>query len=43
MGWWNTTSRVASAPKATTSQDLTTLGQAPIFNDNRVQAAATAR
>jgi anaerobic selenocysteine-containing dehydrogenase len=40
MGWWNHDYPRRLAAQATTSQDLTTFGQAPIFNDNRVQAAA---
>jgi len=39
MGWWNRDYLRGSSPQATTSQDLTTLGEAPIFNDNRVEAA----
>lgn len=38
MGWWNHDYRRHASPQATTSQQLTTLGQAPIFNDNRVDA-----
>jgi anaerobic selenocysteine-containing dehydrogenase len=40
MGWWNADYPGRLAAQATTSQELTTLGQAPIFNDNRVEAAA---
>jgi anaerobic selenocysteine-containing dehydrogenase len=43
MGWWNHDFPRRLAAQATTSQDLTTLGKAPIFNDNRVQAAAATR
>jgi anaerobic selenocysteine-containing dehydrogenase len=39
MGWWNRDHRTGLAAQATTSQRLTTLGEAPVFNDNRVQAA----
>ena len=38
MGWWNRDYPRRLTPQATTSQQLTTLGQAPIFNDNRVDA-----
>ena len=40
MGWWNRDYPRRLSAQATTSQALTTLGSAPIFNDNRVQAAA---
>jgi anaerobic selenocysteine-containing dehydrogenase len=40
MGWWNRDYPRRLAAQATTSQELTTLATAPIFNDNRVQAAA---
>ena len=39
MGWWNRDSPGSRSAQATTSQALTTLGEAPIFNDNRVEAA----
>jgi anaerobic selenocysteine-containing dehydrogenase len=39
MGWWNDDYPRRLAAQVTTSQDLTTLARAPIFNDNRVQAA----
>jgi anaerobic selenocysteine-containing dehydrogenase len=39
MGWWNRDYPQQLSAQATTSQDLTTLGSAPIFNDNRVEAA----
>jgi anaerobic selenocysteine-containing dehydrogenase len=38
MGWWNRDYPGRLSPQVTTSQELTTLGEAPIFNDNRVQA-----
>jgi anaerobic selenocysteine-containing dehydrogenase len=37
MGWWNADYRDGSSGQATTSQALTTLGNAPTFNDNRVE------
>jgi anaerobic selenocysteine-containing dehydrogenase len=37
MGWWNRDYPDGAGAQATTSQRLTTLGRAPIFNDNRVQ------
>jgi anaerobic selenocysteine-containing dehydrogenase len=37
MGWWNADWPGARAAQATTSQELTELGNAPIFNDNRVE------
>jgi anaerobic selenocysteine-containing dehydrogenase len=37
MGWWNGDYREGSSGQATTSQALTTLGNAPTFNDNRVE------
>jgi anaerobic selenocysteine-containing dehydrogenase len=40
MGWWNRDYPRSLSAQATTSQALTTLASAPIFNDNRVQAAA---
>jgi anaerobic selenocysteine-containing dehydrogenase len=42
MGWWNRDYPRGVSAQATTSQELTTLGNAPIFNDNRVQAALAA-
>ena len=39
MGWWNRDYPRGRSPQATTSQALTTLGEAPTFNDNRVEAA----
>jgi anaerobic selenocysteine-containing dehydrogenase len=39
MGWWGRDWRDEAA-QATTSQELTALGRAPIFNDNRVEAEA---
>jgi anaerobic selenocysteine-containing dehydrogenase len=36
MGWWAADHRDGLGPQATTSQRLTTIGHAPIFNDNRV-------
>lgn len=40
MGWWSTDYMGAGrAAQATTSQRLTVLAQAPVFNDNRVEAA----
>ena len=39
MGWWNRDYRGNASAQATTSQRLTTLGNAPIFNDNRVEVA----
>jgi anaerobic selenocysteine-containing dehydrogenase len=41
MGWWNRDYPGRRAAQATTSAELTTLAEAPIFNDNRVQAAPT--
>jgi anaerobic selenocysteine-containing dehydrogenase len=37
MGWWNGDYRGGRSAQATTSQALTELGRAPIFNDNRVE------
>jgi anaerobic selenocysteine-containing dehydrogenase len=37
MGWWNADWQGGRAAQATTSQALTKAGNAPIFNDNRVQ------
>ena len=39
MGWWNHDFPHRVGAQATTSQALTTLGRAPTFNDNRVEAA----
>jgi anaerobic selenocysteine-containing dehydrogenase len=36
-GWWAEDYEGGVGPQATTSQELTALGAAPIFNDNRVQ------
>jgi anaerobic selenocysteine-containing dehydrogenase len=36
MGWWSEAHLDGLGPQATTSQRLTALGHAPIFNDNRV-------
>ena len=40
MGWWNRDYRGGRSAQATTSQVLTEQGDAPVFNDNRVQAEA---
>ena len=40
MGWWNRDYRGGRSAQATTSQVLTEQGNAPVFNDNRVQAEA---
>lgn len=37
MGWWSEDYEGGVGPQATTSQELTALGAAPIFNDNRVE------
>jgi anaerobic selenocysteine-containing dehydrogenase len=37
MGWWNADYRDGRSGQATTSQALTALGNAPTFNDNRVE------
>ena len=37
MGWWNADWPGGRAAQATTGQALTKSGNAPIFNDNRVQ------
>jgi len=37
MGWWNADYPDGRSGQATTSQELTELGAAPIFNDNRVE------
>ena len=39
MGWWSEDYRDGKAAQATTSQRLTMLGEAPTFNDNRVEIA----
>ncbi len=36
-GWWSEDYEGGVGPQATTSQELTALGAAPIFNDNRVE------
>jgi len=38
MGWWSGDYEGGIGGQATTSQELTRLGNAPIFNDNRVEA-----
>jgi anaerobic selenocysteine-containing dehydrogenase len=38
MGWWNHDHAHGLSAQATTSQRLTVLGNAPTFNDNRVEA-----
>ena len=40
MGWWNRDYARGSSSQATTSQRLTKLGNAPTFNDNRVELEA---
>jgi anaerobic selenocysteine-containing dehydrogenase len=37
MGWWNRDYAEGRSGQATTSQALTELGNAPTFNDNRVE------
>jgi len=37
MGWWSADHDAGLGPQATTSQRLTTAGNAPTFNDNRVE------
>jgi anaerobic selenocysteine-containing dehydrogenase len=37
MGWWNRDYERGRSAQATTSQRLTEVGHAPIFNDNRVE------
>ncbi len=39
MGWWNGDYAGARSSQATTSQELTVEGHAPVFNDNRVELA----
>jgi anaerobic selenocysteine-containing dehydrogenase len=41
MGWWNSDYRDGVSGQATTSQRLTELGNAPTFNDNRVEVELT--
>jgi anaerobic selenocysteine-containing dehydrogenase len=41
MGWWNTDYTDGMSGQATTSQRLTGLGNAPTFNDNRVEVELT--
>ena len=36
-GWWSKDYEGGVGPQATTSQELTALGAAPVFNDNRVE------
>lgn len=40
MGWWSSDYADGRSGQATTPQRLTVLGQAPTFNDNRVELAA---
>ncbi len=40
MGWWNRDYAGGHSPQATTPQRLTTLRDAPTFNDNRVEISA---
>jgi anaerobic selenocysteine-containing dehydrogenase len=42
MGWWNGDYAGGRSAQATTSQALTELGNAPTFNDNRVEVEALA-
>ena len=37
MGWWSDDYADGRGAQATTSQRLTALGDAPTFNDNRVE------
>jgi anaerobic selenocysteine-containing dehydrogenase len=37
MGWWNRDYERGRSAQATTSEELTDAGRAPIFNDNRVE------
>ena len=37
MGWWNGDYEDGRSAQTTTSQELTKLGSAPVFNDNRVE------
>jgi anaerobic selenocysteine-containing dehydrogenase len=41
MGWWNSDYAGGMSGQATTSQRLTELGNAPTFNDNRVEVELT--
>jgi anaerobic selenocysteine-containing dehydrogenase len=41
MGWWNSDYRDGWSGQVTTSQRLTELGNAPTFNDNRVEVELT--
>ena len=41
MGWWNRDYAGGHSPQATTPQRLTTLRDAPTFNDNRVEISST--
>jgi anaerobic selenocysteine-containing dehydrogenase len=41
MGWWNADYPAGRSGQATTSQALTALGNAPTFNDNRVEVELT--
>jgi anaerobic selenocysteine-containing dehydrogenase len=41
MGWWNRDYAGGRSPQATTPQRLTTLRDAPTFNDNRVEISRT--
>jgi anaerobic selenocysteine-containing dehydrogenase len=41
MGWWNADYPEGRSGQATTSQRLTELGNAPTFNDNRVEVELT--
>jgi hypothetical protein len=43
MGWWNSDYRDGRSSQATTSQLLTTEGNAPTFNDNRVNVEPALR
>jgi hypothetical protein len=40
MGWWNRDYDDGRSSQATTSQRLTEVGNAPTFNDNRVEVEA---
>jgi hypothetical protein len=37
MGWWNRDYADGASPQVATSQLITTLGEAPTFNDCRVE------
>ena len=41
MGWWNRDYAGGHSPQATTPQRLTTLRDAPTFNDNRVEISSS--